>query len=370
VYGHAAVIWPNAESAANSDPWLVANHDRIERIQPRVLGVNFVHGLGEAEARAMLEALCAAISESSRWQGYRDSAAPAFLDYRVTAIADLTEPRGDRDRNSARFPRTADGIGFDYGALYEIELHDGLKLDALAERGLVNEVWLLADHTDHSAPWETVEVKRTYDEHFRPVGFERYAGNSGGHDAPWIGRSLRILFVNFARGTGCAMESLGHSLERMATCGAIPYYERYFREYAMLDLDRRYGLPFDSLYAKGEHAVEYPTPSTLRYRSGWRRHSVEGYVPAGGNVHFMPNGRYDYDLDGGPPVLSTIETWRQPGQQARPWTPAVLDPYRDLAPDCMGRWVVYWRQNMPGLGNTALDDDSRPMKNWWPFLFY
>ena len=76
------------------------------------------------------------------------------------------------------------------------------------------------------------------------------------------------------------------------------------------------------------------------------------------------------DLDGGPPVLSTIETWRQPGQQARPWTPAVLDPYRDLAPDCMGRWVVYWRQNMPGLGNTALDDDGRPMKNWWPFLFY
>ena len=63
-------------------------------------------------------------------------------------------------------------------------------------------------------------------------GFEPHAGNSGEHDAPWIGRSLRILFVNFARGVGCAMESLGHSLERMATCGAIPYYERYFREYA------------------------------------------------------------------------------------------------------------------------------------------
>jgi hypothetical protein len=36
----------------------------------------------------------------------------------------------------------------------------------------------------------------------------------------------------------------------------------------------------------------------------------------------------------------------------------------------MGRWVVYWRQNMPGLDNTALDDDGHPMKNWWPFLFY
>jgi hypothetical protein len=48
----------------------------------------------------------------------------------------------------------------------------------------------------------------------------------------------------------------------------------------------------------------------------------------------------------------------------------VLERYRDLAPDCMGRWVVYWRQNMPGLDNTALDDEGRAMKSWWPFLFY
>jgi hypothetical protein len=364
------LVWPNAESAANSDAWLIANHDRIRLMRPRVLAVNFVNGLTEPEARRKLDALCAALRESSRWQGYRDAAAPAFLDYRIAGIADLTEPAGTRDRNSARFPRAADGVGFDYGALYELPLHDGLRLDELAERGLVNEVWLLADHTAHSAPWETVEVKCSYDERHRPVGFNREAGNSGAHSAPWIGRSLRTLFVNFDRGAGCAMESLGHSLERMATCGALPSIERYFREFAMLDLDRRYGLPFESLYLKGPHPVDYPTPTTLRYRGGWRRHSVEGYVPSGGNVHFMPNGRQDYDLDNPAPVLSTIETWRQPGVQARPWTPVVLDRYRELAPDCMGRWVVYWRQSMPGLGNTALDDDGRPMKNWWPFLFY
>jgi hypothetical protein len=364
------LVWPNAESAANSDPWLVANHDRIRLMQPRVLAINFVHGLSEPEARKKLEWLCAALRESSRSHGYRDPQAPAFLDYRIVEIADLSEPRGAHDRNSARFPRAADGVGLDYGALHELRLHDGLRLDELAERGLINEVWLLADHTDRTAPWETVEVKRTYDEGFRPMGFEPYAGNSGEHRAPWIGRSLRILFVNFDRGIGCAMESLGHSLERMATSGALPYYERYFREFAMLDLDRRYGLPFDSLYLKGPQPVDYPTPTTLRYRAGWRRHRLDGYVANGGNVHFMPNGRYDYDLENPAPVLSTIETWRQPQREARPWTPAVLDRYRDLAPDCMGRWVVYWRQNMPGLDSTALDDDGRPMKNWWPFLFY
>jgi hypothetical protein len=192
------------------------------------------------------------------------------------------------------------------------------------------------------------------------------AGNSGPHSAPWIGRSVRILFVNFARGVGCAMESLGHSLERMFTTGALPEVEPYFREYAGLDLDRRYGLPFESLYLKGRKPARYPDPTTLAV--GWRR--VKDYVAAGGNVHFMPNGRFDYDLDSPEPVLSTIETWRQPDARPALWTPAVLDRYRDLAPDCMGRWVVYWRQNMPGLDGTALDDEGRPLKNWWPYLFY
>ena len=152
------LVWPNAESAANSDPWLITNHDRIRLMQPRVLVVNFVHGLAEPEARRKLGALCAALRESSRWHGYREPEAPAFLDYRIVEIVDLTEPRGTRDRNSARFPRAADGIGFDYAALHDMPLHDGLRLEELTERGLVNEVWLLADHTDHSAPWETVEV--------------------------------------------------------------------------------------------------------------------------------------------------------------------------------------------------------------------
>jgi hypothetical protein len=319
------LLWPNAESAVNSDPWLVANHDRIRSLRPRVLVVNFVHGLSEAAARERAERLRAVLRESSRWHGYRDPAAPPCLDYDVVGIVDLTDPRGKVDRNSARFPRTADGVGFDYAALHDMRLHDGLALDELTARGRVNEVWLLADHTERSAPWETVEVKQSYDEAFRPLaGFEPYAGNSGGHDAPWLGRSLRILFINFDRGVGCAMESLGHSLERMASCGAIPYYERYFAD----------------------------------------------FVAACGNVHFTPNGRFDYDLDNPERVLSTIESWREPGQEARTWTIAELERFRDLAPDCMGRWVVYWRQNMPGLDNAALDDEGRAMKSWWPFLFY
>src|SRR5262249_4215303 len=157
-------------------------------MRPRVLAVNFVHGWSEREARDQLEWLSRCIAESSRWRGEGDP----FLEYELVDIVDCTGPPGKRDRNSAQFPRTANRVNFDYAAL-----HERLSLADLVNAGEINEVWIIADHTDHSAPWETVEVKQGYDEAFRPVDrVEFYAGNSGGHEAPWIGRSLRILFVN------------------------------------------------------------------------------------------------------------------------------------------------------------------------------
>ena len=32
--------------------------------------------------------------------------------------------------------------------------------------------------------------------------------------------------------------------------------------------------------------------------------------------------------------------------------------------------LIYWRQNFPGLDNRQKDELGKPMKNWWPFLFY
>ena len=102
---------------------------------------------------------------------------------------------------------------------------------------------------------------------------------------------------------------------------------------------------------------------------------VENYVAIGGNAHFPPNGRNHYDLDNTEPVQSTIEDWRigsgpKGTDKAEGWSNAKFEKYRQLAPDCMGPWLIYWRQNMPGLGNKQKDDNGQPMKNWWPFLFY
>ena len=95
----------------------------------------------------------------------------------------------------------------------------------------------------------------------------------------------------------------------------------------------------------------------------------------GGNVHFPPGARGHYDL-GSPFIVKTvIENYRlRNGPDGKDlvhdFDPARFKQYESLAPDCMGQWLVYWRQCMPGFGNRCVDDDGQPMKNWWVFLFY
>ena len=166
-------------------------------------------------------------------------------------------------------------------------------------------------------------------------------------------------------------------MEGTANSQAIPYFTKYFREYAGFDLKTRYGLPFDSLYAVdyGQMTIRYPDERTMIVPHQGKEYRVRDYVAAGGSAHFPPNARGHYDQDNPAAVLSTIEDWRigsgaDHRDRARPFRCSVLDRYRELAPDCMGPWLVYWRQNMPGRDNRQKDDAGHTMKNWWPFLFY
>jgi hypothetical protein len=173
------------------------------------------------------------------------------------------------------------------------------------------------------------------------------------------------------------MESLAHGIEGTSNCGVIPYFTKYFKEYADFNLKERYNLSFDNLYAVsgGGQPIRYPNQKTMVVTHDGKDHRVENYIPNGGSAHFPPNARGHYDLENASPVLSTIEDWRigsGPGGKdlAKPFTNQAFRRYQDVAPDCMGQWLVYWRQNMPGRGNKQKDDEGKPMKNWWPFLFY
>lgn len=390
-------VWPNAVSSANSDRWLVEHHDELRRLEPKLLVLDFVNDVPLADVRKKVDELVAALAESSRWHGFEDPAAPVFLQYRIARLVDLTDPAPcpkTPDGSSTKYPRLADvktGFNFDYAALHTqafAELYGFrdpedpkrcLTLRELLEAGIVNELWFVARQSDAGWPFECIEQKPVYDANFARVASEhRQCGNGGDEREPWEGRSLRINYINYDRGIGCAMENFGHSFECTAHADVIPYFTKYFHEYADFDLDKRWGLPVDSLYAVdggGKDKAEYPNARTLVVHHAGKELRVENYVCAAGNVHFPPNARHDYDLDNPAKVLSTIEHWRRfDGEGGKDttieFTPARFARYLELAPDCMGPWLVYWRQNMPGLDNKSLDDEKRPMKNWWPFLFY
>ena len=384
--------WPNQVSRANSDSWLVEHHDQIRVMHPRLLLLNFSQEAKPEKLARLTERLIKALAESSRYHGYSDSNAPVFLDYRLFKFVDLREP-GKTKGNSSKIPLKpgiTNRFNIDYNGFFseniarEIGVNDPkqpgrfLRLDELVAGGYVHEVWFFAETTPDVIAYECVEEKPQYDEHFvRQENKFVQAGNGGDPDQKWTGRSVRLGFINASRDIGCFMESLSHSVEGTADSGAIPYFTRYFHEFAGHDLKKRFQLPFDSFYALwgATNHIDYPDPHTAVITWRGKEFRIEEYLAFGGNVHFPPNGRRDYDMENTVPVLSTIEDWRigsGPGGRdlAIPWTNERFVRYRKLAPDCMGAWLVYWRQNLPGLENRQRDDQGIPMKNWWPFLFY
>jgi hypothetical protein len=381
---------------------------------PRVLLINFSNEHDRSHLDRLTKQLIAALAESTRYHGYADAKAPAFLEYQVFRFVDLRDPAPDR-RASRREPDVAGNSsqipvknpaatkGFNmkyreyfsdkFAAHYAVpdprDARRFLRLDELLDAGYIHEVWFFESGNvkarPHTGSYEVVEQKPRYNAQFQKIGNEWVqAGNGGDDDMPWVGRSCRIGCINASRGVGCFLESLAHGIEGNCNSGAIPYFTKYFREYADFNLKERYKLPFDSLYGVdyGGGQIEYPDATTMEVTHRGQKYKVVNYIPAGGSAHFPPNARGHYDLDNPNPVLSTIEDWRigsgtgslpgGPGGKdlAKPFTNRAFQPYRDLSPDCMGPWLIYWRQNMPGLANRQKDDAGKPMKNWMPFLFY
>ncbi len=390
-------IWPNTMSRANSDPWLAKHHDQLRKMKPRVLLINFSNEHNRGHLDRLTDQLIKALAESTRYHGYRNEKAPVFLEYQVFKFVDLRDA-GATKGNSSKIPvkdvNAKRGFNMKYRAYFSNEFanHIGvpdpknpkrnLRLDELLENGYVHEVWFFESGNVNAVPhvgsYEVVEEKPRYDAQFRKMGNQWVqAGNGGDNDQPWTGRSCRIGCINASRGIGCFLESLAHGIEGNANSGAIPYFSKYFKEYADFNLKQRYQLPFESLYGVnyGGKQISYPNEKTMVVSHGGKEIRVDNYIPAGGSAHFPPNARGHYDLTNKEPVLSTIEDWRigsGPGGKdvAKPFTNSDFRQYHSMAQDCMGAWLVYWRQNMPGLDNRQKDDAGQAMKNWVPFLFY
>ncbi len=384
--------WPNEFSKANSDEWLVRHHDELRVMKPNVLVLNFANGYSAEDVKKCATQLADAFREATKFHGYKESS-PAFLDYQIYKIVDLADDHKNKTGvggDSSKYPRRAQGekgSAFVYPRLFTNEFASlcdvrdprtgsQLALGEMVKHGLVNEVWIVTAGDETRTPAEVSEMKQAYDDHFNKIQGKFVRAGSGGDDGvPNIGRSLRFLNVNIAKGPGCSMESYGHGLEHLAESNAVPYFTKYFNEYADFDLDKRYKLPFDSLYHRRGASLSYPEPNVLKVTYEGRPIVVHDYIPRGNSVHFTINSRKEYDLDNASPVMSTAEHFRQHDggngkDKTEYFTPAVFQKYKGVSADCMGPWLTYWMQNIPGANNKAFDDDGHHMKNWWPFLFY
>ena len=440
--GNDPTIWPNSVSRANSDPWIAQNHSQLRKMQPRVLVINFANGIGlgggdntnggpfpTGQVVAKAQALLAAMKYASQYHFRLNPSAPAFLDPVLARVVDLSDSNGHA--NSNLFPRgPLNSSGYPEVGYYQLFSQayapywgfldpngNYLTLGQAADLGYFHDILLIANQVDGNGKNPPLQVTnnilevaftaQAYDANLRAIPGE-YVKNGIAHDRqkadmsqatniddnsmPWTGRSMRIYFMNASRGVGCLMHSEGHEWEFRYNQASIyspgtqydnappnPYLQPLFRRYGGFDMDTRYGVNFQSLYAGGDKYTYTNCGSgactTLNAPSANPAASILNYTVAAGNVHYPPGAAQGYDTYPAATVLSSIETFGEAAETAVPvnyqlWDFINLDPAVD--DDCGGRWLTFWYQNMPGLGNAAVDSSrsGQPMLNWWPFMYY
>jgi hypothetical protein len=389
-----ALVWPNAESRTNSDPWLVTHHDGIARLEPRVLVID-LEATAEARAMTLVDHHIKALSEASSFHKYKDPSAQPALVYQLVKVVHAPKGAERIDYGSWNTQAFADA---------NLQIKDpadpsgpNLTLCKLFERGLINEVWCMASSDPKCG--ETQEAKQVYDASGQRIA-NRFANASNGDNITSLGCKVtaRITDFNSGRGAGCHQHAMGHAWERYMDSSAVPQLAKQAKRFLNWDLNTRAGAPFSSFYSACNSNGAQLTDcivweSMTRARSGAsaaRAFDIADMSAGCGNAHFYANttGTYSYDANTpDPEVLASCENYglhNGPGGKdlTTSYTNAMTDRYygrsaRDCPAqqpacddDCGGHGSTYLYQNFPGPGTKATNDDGTPMHNWWVYLFY
>ncbi len=379
--------WPNAVSRTNSDAWLRMNHDALTVMRPKVLVVDAIRtddkGAVGADIATFVPRLVSAFAEMTRPHGLR-TGAPAFLQYQVAKVVDLKDPTA---QYPAFWPQASDK-GFDVGELFTDAFAPRfgfvdptspgrfLNLCDLFERGEINELWIAAEAGKRNI-YEHQSRLQKYDANFNPIAGQFNNCTNGCFYDPQkrvnCKVSVRMQEINKWRGVGCGIHAAGHAIENLRF--SVPYLSRANRfmnfEIGGLSSKSQYQCPYDS-----KSCFAFSKPDTITQGSDARIAPFSSEWGQGcGNVHFPPNGTFQYNYSNPTPALSSCDGFGLGGgpngsDVAAPYTAQLVADFEKKFGDCGGGWVTYWGQSMPGAQNLALDADKKPMKNWWPFLFY
>jgi hypothetical protein len=411
-------------SFTNSDPWISQHHDQITQMNPNVLVLNYANKCGANGAKicdptylgTLIDEHVKAFQWASRYHGYTDPNAPAFLNPKVLKIVDLRDDGGGVD--SAKLPIASNGTEVDYSQLNTPAYADLIGIDdpqnpgthltlcQLFEKGIINEVWAsVADPAPNSVKFgESAESKRVYDANNMPVTPAKFVTVGNGPDISPTARdtstrlpcqvTTRVWDFNPTRGSGCHLHSLGHLLENYARANAVPAFGAVAKQFFNLDFDTRFGAPFKSFYDVCPYtdAICIAWQSNLHATSGPASSQAFDFadMSAGcGNVHFPSNATTQYETTGDTSVLTSCENFGLKNgtggaDLTTPYTNAGIakaygetrtdngfDNYANgVASDCGAVQPTYIFGSMPGLSNTATDKQGAPMHNWWVYLFY
>ena len=283
------------------------------------------------------------LEEGSRFRGYGSQASSPSLGYRVVAIISVYEPLPPGK------PKVQPGLPLYDAEWFQIFERFGMR-DYVNNLG-VKEVWTYWGGVQPTIP--------SYDPAIHPPenmreGWESNMSspatgdisnsNRDNTDLPVYDKTYVVYYRNIRRLDPVTIHGDGHQLESM-----FDYVNR--RQTGDTEL---FWQKFVGFSATGE----------------WRRGRC-------GDTHHPPNALTDYDYQNFAPFDSDIMDWKPDGGQTTAFSAATYGDVQYRFPNnylqAFGssviepNWYIFWRQSMPGHGNTIPYGPSR-MTNWWQFI--
>lgn len=283
------------------------------------------------------------LEEGSRFRGYGSQAASPSLGYRVVAIISVYEPPPPGK------PKNQPGLPLYDAEWFQIFERFGMR-DYVNNLG-VKEVWMYWGGVQPNIP--------SYDPAIHPPenmreGWESNMAspttgdisnsNRDNTDLPVYDKTYIVYKRNIRRLDPVTIHGDGHQLESM-----FDYVNR--RQTGNSELFRQ---KFVGFSATGE----------------WQRGRC-------GDTHHPPNALTDYDYQNSAPFDSDIMDWKPDGGQTTAFSAATYGDVPYGFPNnylqafgssvSEANWHIFWRQSMPGHGNTIPYGSNR-MTNWWQFI--